>query len=292
MKRAVLYAHYDRNDIVEDYVLYALREHRRFCDTLIFVSTAGLDDKEQEKAARYADRILVRDNSGYDFMSWKCALALLDNLENYDEILFTNDSIYGPLWPMEKVYEQSSRIDADLWGLCINHQVSRHVQSWFFAFRKILIRSGVMQEFWETVHPIEHKMTIIKKYEIGLSKFVEKRGYITGAMFEPHWLSPTEKLRLIIQDMNLREPRRSFKFAKRVIHAKTMNPNHELWREMIQAGVPFIKVELLRDNPQNVGLEAIYRFVSRELPDYHLGYIHDHARRNGWTIGNRKRHPN
>jgi hypothetical protein len=39
-----------------------------------------------------------------------------------------------------------------------------------------------------------------------------------------------------------------------------MNPSAELWRQLLQAGFPFLKRELLRDNPTNV--EDIHDWVS------------------------------
>ena len=288
MKRAVLFAHYDRDGIVDDHVLHALRAHKETSNHLIFISTASLDEEQKTRAARFADIVLVRDNSGYDFMSWKFGLAHLDAPESYDEILFTNDSIYGPLWPLAEIYDRAHGIDADLWGLCINHQFSRHVQSYFFAFRKNLISSNVMAEFWEGVGPIADKMTVVKTYELGLTKFVEERGFKIGAIFEPHWLSPMEKLQLILSDVDLREPWRSYKFAARVIATKTMSPNHELWRHMIEAGVPFIKIELMRDNPHDVGLRRIYRLVAKMQPYYDDQNIKQHILRLSSIIGARK----
>lgn len=273
MNRAVLYAHYDKDGIVDDHVLHALRAHEETSNCLIFISTAALDERQKQRAAQYADLVLVRENSGYDFMSWKLGLRHLDEPESYDEILFTNDSIYGPLSPLDEVYEHADKLDADLWGLCINHQFSRHVQSYFFAFRASLIRSGVMREFWESVQPIEDKMTLVRTYEIGLTNFVEKRGYKIGAIFEPQWLSPMEKMRLILADVSPLEPWRSLKFTARVIRTKTMSPNHELWRQMIEAGVPFIKVELLRDNPHDVGISRIPSVVADHKPYYDPCYL-------------------
>jgi len=279
MKRALIYAHYDRDGVVDDHVLHALRAHRETADQVIFVSTAALDERQQQRAGQYADQILVRDNVGIDFMSWKQGLALLKDVEAYDELVFSNDSIYGPLSPLADVYERARSIEADLWGLCINHQFSRHVQSYFFVFRQSLIRSGVMAEFWDGVRPLADKMTAVRAYEIGLSRFVEERGYSIGALFEPHWLSPLEKLRLIMSDISPRAPLRSLKFTSRVMRTKTMNPNHELWHHMIEAGVPFIKVELLRDNPHDVGLDRTCRYVGGKAPYYDVGAMRDHSLR-------------
>ena len=118
-----------------------------------------------------------------------------------------------------------------------------------------------------------HKMTLVKAYEIGLTEFIEKRGFKIGAIFEPHWLSPLEKLRLILSDISLFEPWRSQKFAARVMRTKTMSPNHALWQQMVEAGVPYIKIELMRDNPHDVGLRRIYRLVAEQNAYYDMNYI-------------------
>jgi hypothetical protein len=41
----------------------------------------------------------------------------------------------------------------------------------------------------------------------------------------------------------------------------TVNPTHDLWRQLLDAGFPFIKRELVRDNPARVADAEEWREV-------------------------------
>ena len=52
-----------------------------------------------------------------------------------------------------------------------------------------------------------------------------------------------------------------------------LNPTSDLWRQLLLAGFPFLKVELLRENPTDVPDVADWRAVLAELPDADIGMI-------------------
>ena len=58
------------------------------------------------------------------------------------------------------------------------------------------------------------------------------------------------------------------------------NPTHIGWRSLIRnGGVPFVKVELLRDNPKKINDLDEIRHVIKSVGDYPVKYIEDHLRR-------------
>ena len=52
MKRVCIFAHYDRDDIVDDYVIYYLKALQKICATIIFVSDCNLSKEEIKKIRR------------------------------------------------------------------------------------------------------------------------------------------------------------------------------------------------------------------------------------------------
>jgi hypothetical protein len=52
-----------------------------------------------------------------------------------------------------------------------------------------------------------------------------------------------------------------------------LNPTSDLWRQLLLAGFPFLKVELLRKNPTNVPDVADWRSVAAEIPGADLAMI-------------------
>ena len=58
-----------------------------------------------------------------------------------------------------------------------------------------------------------------------------------------------------------------------------MNPTGELWRQLLLAGFPFIKRELLRSNPARVADLADWRDVVAQTSAVDLGPIEQQLRR-------------
>jgi rhamnosyltransferase len=166
--RAVVFAHYDPKGIVEEYVLYYLKALKKICSTLIVVSTAPLSKDEQQKIHDISDKLICRENIGYDFYSYKVGIKSLA-LKDYDEIIICNDSVYGPLSSIEECFLDMENTNCDFWGVTENYDTEYHLQSYFIAFRQPLITSNVFKEFWDDVEILDDKNEIIKKYEIGMT---------------------------------------------------------------------------------------------------------------------------
>jgi hypothetical protein len=61
-----------------------------------------------------------------------------------------------------------------------------------------------------------------------------------------------------------------------------LNPTCELWRQLLLAGCPFLKVELLRKNPTDVPDIADWRSVVASLPGGDVGMIERDLQRQYW----------
>ena len=93
MKRLAVFTHFDKNNIIEDYVVYYVNQLKKYCEKVLFLSLSDLPKEEQQKLE---DVILVKHNE-YDFGSYKRGFNYAKDtgmLEDIDEILFVNDSVY------------------------------------------------------------------------------------------------------------------------------------------------------------------------------------------------------
>ena len=114
INRAAVFVHYDKQNIVDDYVIYYLKELKIVTNTIIFVSTSDLANKERKKLEKYCDKIIIRENVGYDFYSWKIGLKILGTLNIFDEIILCNDSVYGPLVKFQTIFDKTKIFDTVL----------------------------------------------------------------------------------------------------------------------------------------------------------------------------------
>ena len=118
MKRLCVFAHWDRDNIIDRYVIYYLKALREVCQTIIFVSDSDLDSKELSKLDGIADYKIAGRHGEYDFGSYKRGFSLIQNSGlDFDELLWVNDSCYGPFYSLKSLFEKMEKEKCDFWGL-------------------------------------------------------------------------------------------------------------------------------------------------------------------------------
>lgn len=204
MKRLCVFAHWDRDNIVDDYVIYYLKALKEVCSTIIFVSDT--DGADVSKLDGIADYCLVKKHGEYDFGSYKRGFffALENNIE-FDELLFANDSCYGPLFSLKPIFDKMAKKKCDWWGLTRNRYgvcrgekyesspVAPHIQSYFLLFKLNVFTSPIFIDFMQSITKEDFKNNIIIKYEIGLSKLLDANSfkssvYINSFKYKPNYL--------------------------------------------------------------------------------------------------------
>lgn len=238
-----LFAHYDRDDLVDPYVVTALKSLRALDVDIVFI-TATADDKQLAKVKPLVSRILVKNEAGRDFGSWWLALKTLglDCGQGYERVMFVNDSIYFPVRPLAPMFADMEVKGYNLYGLSDSHDLQNyHLQSFFLAF-DAKASAAVFPEFMERFERnyVLAKWGQIREYELGLTKIAQEAGLSVGAYF-----SGDDVREDVIRDPRLK---RWETLRGGLSH---INPTHDLWDLMIgHYNWPGLKVELLRDNPR------------------------------------------
>ena len=170
-KYIAVFAHYDKHNIVDDYVLYYLENLKLIADKIIFVSDNNLPEIEQNKLQILCHKIIAKNHGEYDFGSYKRGLEEVYKYSSeYDAIIIANDSCYGPLKPLVNVFQPMEYSDCDFWGLTVNQeQYLPHLQSYFLVFNKKIINSEIFRNFFRKVKREDNKDNIIENYEIVLT---------------------------------------------------------------------------------------------------------------------------
>lgn len=189
MSRVCIYAHYDEKSIIDDYVLFAISQLKKVCEKIIFVSCCDLECEELDKLDCYK---IAQKHNEYDFGSYKRGFIFAKQnglLKECDELVFVNDSCYGPFKPLEKIFNQMSEKTCDFWGLTKNKYAFKivkgrtkdcyipHIQSYFFVLRPNVFNSEGFEKFITSVKEEETKNEVIEKYEIGLTTDLEACGF-------------------------------------------------------------------------------------------------------------------
>jgi lipopolysaccharide biosynthesis protein len=176
----VLFAHFDPQGVVDPYVAYYLKALHGLGATIVFVSGSPTLTPESVAPIRsLCAGIYTRRTLSLDFGSWHLAWCILRqrgwSLDQFDRFVIANDSVFGPLFPIEEMW--SSFHDADMYGAIESReQGRRHLQSFFLAWDLNSRTRPFLNDFWNDFQYIVHKQPLIWRYEIGLSKRARKAG--------------------------------------------------------------------------------------------------------------------
>jgi len=194
-KRVCIFAHWDKDNIIDEYVIYYLQALKEVCSGIIFVSDCNLDASEKEKINDIADFVIAEKHNEYDFGSYKRGfLCALENNLNFDELVFANDSCYGPFYPLKEVFAKMDKKNCDFWGLTFNKYglkkiekapnkicIIPHIQSYFMVLKPQIFNQPFFIEFIKNIKHEAEKDDVIINYEIGLSKLLHEKGYKSSA---------------------------------------------------------------------------------------------------------------
>jgi hypothetical protein len=160
--------------------------------------------------------ILRKPNIGYDFGSWAAAFLSQPQVFEANRVLQVNDSLLGPFGSIYGVLDDFEADRGDLWGLVRNHQMGSHLQSYFIGYTPSVLRSRTFRDFWASVRVEPTKADIIRRYEYGLSRRMYNEGFVAAAYLEPQLVGDAQ-----------------------------LNPMITAWGDVLRAGVPFLKRELI-----------------------------------------------
>lgn len=254
-QRWCVYSHFDKNNIVQDYVLNALKKFKDLGIGIIFVSTnPDLNSNSIEALQSLTNTIILRENIGYDFGSYKTGIQfILANFNNIKQITICNDSIFGPIFELNSIYENS--LNYDIYGLTDSIDHNYHLQSYFIIFNVNALTSNSFSKFWNNVELLDQKtpnfkQKIILDYEVGSSQFFMKEKLNLGCEFGLNRLIQ-HALKSFTSLVNQARFTPGLKVSD---FNYGNNPTHQYWKPLIELGFPFIKRELLTLNPTNTNI--------------------------------------
>ena len=179
-KRIAIFSHYDKHGLIDNYVLYYLEGLKEVCNDIIFVSDCDIDSEQLEKIHGLVLKTIIGRHGEYDFGSYKRGFFAIQDIDKYDEIVFCNDSCYGPFYDFNEMFDIMTVRNLDFWGITQNHQGycatknHTHVQSYFLVIKKQVFKSPVFEDFMFQIKAETNKINVVINYEIGLTQSMIK----------------------------------------------------------------------------------------------------------------------
>jgi hypothetical protein len=296
--RACVFAHWDGAGDVRPHVMHQVKSLAAAGLSVVFVTNARfLRPEVQEALKLICAGIIIRRNVGYDFGAWREGLAQLGlPRANTAMVVLANDSVYGPLRSLNELFAAIDFDAADAWGCTDTWQSRYHLQSYLMAFSPRVVGSDVWRKFWAGVVPTWSKTWLIRLYEIGLTQSLLKAGFSCRAIWPYKTLIQDIDLALLrdrdndedgpnMNDPIVQARRKHVLRLREAVAGRTpLNPTSDLWRQLLLARFPFIKRELLRDNPTEVPDVVEWREVAANISEMSLAPIERDLQR---TLKNR-----
>lgn len=204
---------------------------------VVVIVNAGIFDPAVDPEAGETDGLIVRENIGFDFGAWGHALRLIGGADTAASVTISNDSVF-PVTGADGIKHMRRRVDAsdaDILFCTQNLEVRAHFQSYFATFRRSAIAAGALEHLRELPYYVD-KDVLIHTVEIPLAEALEAKGIACAPIF-----------RLSEADESGR------------------NPTIHHWRELLEAGCPFWKVQLLTAKIIDPDDPVLARFLGAHL---------------------------
>lgn len=267
MKRLLIYCIYDKDGIVDDYILYFLNSMRSICEEICVVVNGNLSEQSKIKLEKFVQKVIVRENIGFDSSAYKTALETygFDKIKTYDELILANDTVYGPIYDIGEVFsEQSANEKIDFWGITrhpklsktfANQQTYPHIQSYFLVFKNTILSSKEFENFWGNLKVARNYDEAIGFFELKLTNFFEQKGFKSNCLIDMKDYIKDENSYLFYSNDFLKTNKLLF------IKKRIFNTKNGILKSHIKKGI-MILIEYL-DKETSYDTKLIYKNIRR-----------------------------
>lgn len=195
------------------------------------VVVLALDNPHQDidlSGLEAAAGVMVRKNSGFDFGSWGAGLQIIPECWKAKRLYFANDSNFVLKSLFERFAEKLRAQDASFVAVTESYQIEHHAQSYFFMLQDQALVNAPLRAYLSNIPTLKSKTEVIKQLETTLlTRIQSEYGLSAAILFPMHELFPGV-------------PPENY---------QGINITHQYWDYLVTRGFPFVKAELLRDNP-------------------------------------------
>ena len=288
-----VYVHFNNAGVVHDYVLNQLQELVHCGFRITFVTSSPLLSPETvEDIQPLCGKIIWRHNVGYDFGGYCDGIKALGRLDGTRQLVLMNDSVYGPLWPLQQLLGSFDEQRCDFWGVTDSWQHAYHLQSYFICLYPRAFLHPAFAKFWQKFLYVSDKTYIIRKGEIRLTQ-VLVRAKLRAEAYCEYWKvhahvrdhQPGDRLPAVSPGTD--GPNRAKPSARSRLEdvgnalqiGTPLNSTHHFWDVlMTHFRSPFLKRELLVTNPIQAPNAWEWEKYVEQVSDYPIELIRNHLK--------------
>lgn len=192
-RRLGIYTIFDKDGVVDGYILYFLKALSEWTDRLIVVCNGSLNAEGHQKLEALGCEVLYRENAGFDAWGVKCGIDHVgfEELKNYDELIVANNTLFGPVGDMTAMFETMAAKKLDFWGIA-SHEgfaqfdpfgcnpygyIPEHIQSYFYVVRSRMLHGDAFASFWSNLPQLNDYNAAVGMYETVMTRYFSDAGY-------------------------------------------------------------------------------------------------------------------
>ncbi len=259
---AFVIAHYDDQGRVARYLRDFIAYVRGSGARVLFVSTK-LAPVEAASLEGHA-QIIVRENVGYDFWSYKIGIDALGIQSLPERLVLLNSSflILDPQLLCARFFSATPR--GDLMGITYCREIALHLQSYWVSFEsRRVLQSQAFASWWTDMVPISERQQVVERYEVGMSTHFAQHGFQLASVFRR---DRTQKFlalcRIIAINGSLPVPETGLVGLDPEI-GDQCNPTAYNWDALVQQ-FGIVKFELLKKNPMGINTYHLRRALESD----------------------------
>ena len=179
-KIVTVFAMFSSNGKIEEYQLYLIKGLKEISDYIIVVADNTIYEEELKKLDGLCNAYRFIRHGEYDFGSYKYGYNYLiknNILKEDDNLLFINDSNYGPVYPFKNVMDDFKSKECDFYGLSVGTNPEKYIQSFFIILKHNAWNSDVFQGYINKIKKQLSPAAVVVNYEFTFTKEMITNGY-------------------------------------------------------------------------------------------------------------------
>ncbi|MCM1216995.1 MAG: rhamnan synthesis F family protein [Lachnospiraceae bacterium] len=170
---------YDSQGVIDNYLLYYAQSLKEATDDLIIVINGDVNSEGLCNLKQISDRIIVRENTGYDAGGYKAALQKYGKefVLRYDQVVFSNDTCFGPFIPFKTIFGDMDCKKGDFWGFeYLDLDYLSLMGTFFIVFRKSIM-ADVFDFYIQLDTENMRRNDVVRIAELGLFYYLINQDY-------------------------------------------------------------------------------------------------------------------
>lgn len=152
--RLGVYCITETTGVIDEYVFYMLEHMRRAFDTTIVCTTKATSKEAVDRLSENAEHVVKYNDKNLKTSSFLGVLGI-ETLRKFDSMTIWDDTLFGPVLPIDEMFETMECQNFDFWGLYRNYTrylpngniVKDQLFPHFVVLNKKVINSDVLEKF-------------------------------------------------------------------------------------------------------------------------------------------------